>query len=324
MRDFMELLRAKWSEGKFVCVGLDTDHRLIPEWFRNIGRTPDDFAGVVLRYNMHIIDATKNLVCAYKPNSAFYEKLGPEGMRTLQLTCEYILATAPSVPIILDVKRGDIGRSTEGYMVGAFGEIAADAATVNPYMGEDALRPFLECPSKGVIVLCRTSNPGAAEFQDRLVQPSTDEWIRWVETPKERVALQKKVKELVDTGEGGPDVPYMPLYQLVAYRVSREWDHGHNCALVAGATAPEELAEIRQVAGDYLPLLIPGVGKQGGDVEAAVKAGVNSRGTGIIINSSSGIIFASDGEDFAEAAHQKTRELGEEINRYRSVLTPPA
>lgn len=285
-RNFMELLRARWSEGKFVCVGLDTDFRKIPEWFR---RKVFALEGApLLEYNKAIVDATKDLVCAYKPNLAFYEAQGAPGITTLQMTCEYIREVAPGVPIIADAKRADIGSTNEGYVQFLFDYLRADATTVHPYLGREALAPFLEQEGKGIFVLCRTSNPGAGEFQD----------LECITSPGYS----------------------LPLYKEAAFHVQDDWAPGSTAdlGLVVGATNPNEIAKVRDIAST-LPFLIPGVGAQGGDVEAAVKAGVDSRGEGIIINSSRGIIFASANGDFAEVAAQKTIELSDEINRYRSV-----
>jgi orotidine-5'-phosphate decarboxylase len=283
-RNFMELVRARWGEKKFVCVGLDTDIRKIPKWFRRLNSD----RGPVLWYNRCIIDATHDLVCAYKPNLAFYEALGSPGIVTLRKTCEYIREVAPDVPIIADAKRGDIGSTNEGYVQFLFEYLGADAVTLHPYLGREALTPFLEQEGKQVFVLCRTSNSSAGEFQDLTVAP--------------------------------PDVNHRPLYQHVADRVASSWSprSAAGLGLVVGATYPDEIREVRRIAPG-LPILIPGVGAQGGDVEAAVKAGVDEDGKGIIVNSSRGIIFASDGEDFPEAAAQKTTELTDEINQHRPV-----
>lgn len=279
-RNFMEMLRAKWAESKFVCVGLDTDSGKLP---KVLGR--QSMGEAILAFNLCIIEAVKDLACAFKPNSAFYEAHGENGIRALKLTCDQIRASAPDVPIILDAKRADIGNTNGGYVRFAFDYIGADAITVHPYLGQEALQPFLDRADKGVFVLCRTSNPGAGEFQDLQVE--------------------------LEAG-------YAPLYQAVADNVSTDWNVAYNCGVVVGATYPEELTEIRRIVGD-LPILIPGIGAQGGDVEATVKAGMDSNGEGMIINSSRGIIFASSEADFAEVARAKTIELSDEINRHRQL-----
>jgi len=199
----------------------------------------------------------------------------------LSRTVEYIRETYPHIPVILDAKRADIGSTNPGYVQAAFDIIGVDAITVHPYLGKEALAPFLERKEKGIIVLAKTSNPGAAEFQDLLVGDFRE-----------------------------------PLYLVVARTVARAWNTNGNCAIVVGATYPAELEKVRAVVGD-IPILIPGVGAQGGEVEATVRAGRDSRGWGMIINSSRSIIFASKGNDFAQAARKATERLRAEINRCR-------
>jgi len=269
MRNFMEMLHAKWDEGKFVCVGLDSDPTKIPE---SVGKGTVSQEQIV-EFNSRIIDATRDLVCAYKPNIAFYATYGIPGWHALRNTIDWVNQVAPEIPVILDAKRADIGNTNRGYVAEVFDVLGADAVTVNPYFGAEALQPFLERKDKGIIVLCRTSNKGAGEFQDLTV-----------------------------LGQG-------PLYRVVAQHVASEWNKNGNCALVIGATYPAELAEVRGIVGDGFPILIPGIGKQGGDLEKTVNAGRDSKSQGMIINSSSGIIFASDGEDFAEAARRETEKL---------------
>jgi len=279
-RNFRQMLEAQWSRGNFVCVGLDSEFGKIPESARVGGNECAVHEGnTVVAFNRAIVEATKDLVCAYKPNTAFYEAHGAEGIAALQRTIADIHAIAPDVPVILDAKRADIGNTNAGYVDAAFGFLRADAITVHPYLGAEALQPFLARAEKGVIVLCRTSNPGAGEFQDLSVN-----------------------------GE--------PLYRFVARRVASEWNKNGNCVLVVGATYPDELREVRGLVGD-MPILIPGIGAQGGDVEKTVTAGKDSRGQGMIINSSRGIIFASKGTDFAEAARRETEKLRDLINQYR-------
>ena len=243
---FTALLQEKWAENKFVCVGLDQSS---------------------YEANKKIIDATYDLVCAYKPNSAFYEAEGVEGLKALKKTVDYIRQKDLQIPIILDAKRGDIGNTNEGYVKAIFDDLGFDGVTVSPYLGEESLRPFLERKDRGIIVLAKTSNPGAGEFQDLKV--------------------------------GGK-----PLYQIVAEHVAL-WNKNGNCGVVVGATYPKELATVRQIIGDNLPILIPGIGAQGGDLETTVKAGQDSRGQGIIINSSRGIIFADDPREATLKLHQE-------------------
>jgi orotidine-5'-phosphate decarboxylase len=283
----MEKLQAKWDEGKFVCVGLDSDldHKKFPKevplhaWALRFAEKLSQPKLNQLSFNCWIVDQTQDLVCAYKPNLAFYND--DQGKVVLRATIEYIRGVAPDVVVILDAKQADIGNTNNGYVTEDFYFYDAHAVTVHPYLGAEAMKPFLDREDKGIIVLCRTSNPGAGEFQDQLV-PSPD-------------------------GNG-----LVPLYQLVAHNVSHHWDYNGNCAVVVGATYPSELTAVRHIVGD-MPILIPGIGAQGCDLEATVRAGRNSVGQGMIINSSRGIIFASSGEDFAEAARSETQKLHEAI-----------
>ena len=270
-RNWNELLGGRQAQGLMVCVGLDSDNTRIPSVVQSANE-----AFRIEMFNEAIVQATKDLVGAFKPNIAFYEALGPAGLMALGRTISFIHEQASGVPVIVDAKRADIGRTNIGYIRAIFNELGADAVTVNPYFGAEGLQPFLDQKDKGIIVLCRTSNQGAQEFQDLMVK--------------------------VDIGE-------MPLYQVVAKRVANHWNTNGNCALVVGATYPKELAAIRQLVGNDRPLLIPGVGTQGGDVEKVVTAGTKN----MIINSSSGVIFASNGPDFAEAARRSTLKLHQEI-----------
>jgi len=251
-----------------VCVGLDQN---------------------LLSFNKTIIEATHDLVCSYKLNTAFYESIGYEGVNALKDTCDYLKEKYPEIPIIIDAKRGDIGNTNNGYVQFIFPYLGADAVTVHPYLGEEAIRPFLDLKDKGIIILCKTSNVGSGEFQNLQVQSLS------------RHDRTKIVK---------------PLYQIVAENVAKKWNKNKNCMLVVGATYPDELKEVRKIVGD-MTFLVPGVGAQGGDVEKTVKAGLNSKGSGMIINSSRGIIFASSGPDFAEVARREAIKLKEEINKYR-------
>jgi len=282
-RNFRQMLEAQWSRGNFVCVGLDSDFEKIPEASQRLTDGDGSFLGAsiashIQTFNRAIVKVTKDLVCAYKFNLAFYGQ--NKGWIPLRETITYINEVAPNVPIILDAKYGDNANSNVKYAGDAFDYLKADAVTVNPYTGRESFQPFLERKEKGIFVLCRTSNPGAGEFQDLIV-----------------------------LGQG-------PLYRVVARRVASEWNKNGNCALVVGATYPDELREIRGLVGD-MPILIPGIGAQGGDVEKTVSAGKDSRGYGMIINSSRSIIFASKGADFAEAARRETEKLRDFINQYR-------
>lgn len=265
-RNFRELLEVQWGQGKFLCVGLDSDFEKIPE-----AAHIDGTRETMVNFNRAIVDATKDVVCAFKLNSAFYEAHGDEGWQALRATIQHINEVAPEVPVILDAKRADIGNTNNGYAASAFDHLHADAITVNPYPGREALLPFLEHKEKGVIVWCRTSNGGAGEFQDLQID-----------------------------GE--------PLYKIVARHVAEKWNENGNCALVVGATYPEELRAVRAIAGD-MPILIPAIGAQGGEVEKTVAAGKDSRGKGMIISASRAVIFASSGADFAEQAREKATAL---------------
>jgi orotidine-5'-phosphate decarboxylase len=256
----------------------------------------------IVTFNRAIIEGTHDLVCAYKLNSAFYEAHGSEGLAALRLTILHIHRIVPDVPVILDAKRADIGNTNKGYVSMAFDYLGADAITVHPYLGEDALRPFLDCADKGIIVLCRTTNLGAGEFQDLhtlTIDPrekpegmTSDEWLE--------ILCEDSLR----------------LYERVALNVATKWNTSGNCHLVVGATYPAEAQVVRRLVGD-VPFLIPGIGTQGGDVEATVLASTDSRSWGMIINASRSIIFASNGVDFAEAARRETEKLRDLINQYR-------
>lgn len=268
MKFVEKLTGAMQSNNSLLCVGLDTDPKRIPE-----GISVADF-------NRVIIEATSDLVCAYKPNLAFYEAMGDEGRSVLKETLKNI---PDSIPAIADAKRGDIGNTAAAYARAIFDNLGFDAATVNPYLGFDAVEPFLVYDERGVIILCRTSNPGATDFQDLLCQYGNE---------------------------------YRPLYEIVALKAS-QWNTSGNVCLVIGATYPEELGTIRWQHPE-IPFLVPGVGAQGGDLAQAVRQGIDANGRGMIINSSRQILYASTGKDFAKAARQVAMELRDEINRYRS------
>lgn len=278
-RNFMELLKAKWTEGKFICVGLDTELKMIRH---PVGEFSGNITSEMLGFNKWIVNQTHDLVCAYKPNLKFYLRYGSEGIAALEQTMQYIRETAPTVPVILDAKDMDIGNTNNGSVCFAFDRLGADAITVNPYLGREAAQPFLDCKDKGVIVLCRTSNPGAGEFQNLDVDVTEEAF--------------NEIKQMQPADIGHFSMSrYIPLYQYLAWQVRnpRSWNKNGNCCLVVGATAPEELAQVRVIVGD-MPLLIPGIGAQGGDVEKTVLAGKDSRDQGMIINSSRGIIGAED------------------------------
>ncbi len=274
MNNFYSMLLGKWEQKKFVCVGLDTDVAKFPNYFDERGiYLPRE---KILMYNCDLIDATHRYVCAYKPNLAFYLSLGGAGVKALERTILYIKKVDESIPVILDAKWADIGNTNDNY-VKFLQRCGADAVTLQPYLGQEALKPFLDLEDKGCIILCRTSNKGADEFQDLEVNGT-------------------------------------PLYLYVANNVVQYWNENENCALVVGATQPEELAMVRKQITRDMPILIPGIGKQGGDLEATVKAGVNSKKQGIIINSSRGIIFSSNTQDFQVGAEEKTLKLSRDID----------
>ena len=272
------LLAAHFASGRHLAVGLDTDPARIPD-----SVAPDaDPAARVIEFNRRIVEATAGIAAAYKPNAAFYEALGEDGFRTLAGTVEAIRAAAPEAAVILDAKRADIGSTNAGYVAAAFERLQADAITVHPYLGGEALAPFLERADKLVFVLARTSNPGAGELQD-----------------------------LVADG--------LPLYRHVARAVARDWNGAGNCGLVVGATYPEEMRAVREDVPPQMPILIPGVGAQGGDVAEVVAANRNAGSDAFLIAASRSIIYASPDEDFADAARAAAQALDTEI---RSVAGP--
>lgn len=269
------LARAMHDHDSLVCVGLDPEPEKFPPAVRQSPRA-------IFEFNRAIVDATADLVCAYKPQIAHYAALAAEDQ--LADTIAYIRERAPSVPVILDSKRGDIGSTAEKYAHEAFGRYGADAVTINPYLGFDSAEPFLKYADKGIVVLCRTSNQGAREFQDL-------------------------------------EVDGRKLYQIVAEHVAQKWNANGNCLLVVGATYPAELADIRARTGE-MTFLVPGVGAQGGDVNLAVRSGMTKSGGGLVINSSRGILYAGSGpsdssDAFAAAARHATLELRAAINAAR-------
>lgn len=216
----------------------------------------------IQKFCLDIVNATADTVCAFKPQIAYFAAVGAESQ--LQVVCDHIRTQFPHIVLILDAKRGDIGDTAALYAREAFERYQADAVTVNPYLGTDSLVPFLNTPGKGTIVLCRTSNAGSAEFQTKLVNGTS-------------------------------------LYKHIAVTAAAQWRDIGDTALVMGATYPQELAEVRGIVDD-MPLLVPGIGAQGGDIVSAVRAGRNHDGTGLIINSSRAVLYANDGEDFAQAS----------------------
>lgn len=273
MTFFEKLDSSVKSNNSLLCIGLDTDVHKIPQHLVN------ESEDHIFEFNKAIIDATHDLVCAYKPNSAYYEADGIEGLASLEKTIEYINSTYPEVPVILDAKRADIGSTSEHYAMAGFDYFKADALTLHPYMGEDSLEFFLKRSDKGCIILCRTSNKGAADFQDLVVDGK-------------------------------------PLYLKVAEKIT-EWNKTyHNCLMVVGATWPEQMAQIRKIAPEMY-FLVPGIGAQGGDLAGTLKAGLRKDKAGLIINAGRSIIYASSNDDFAEKARAEALRLQGEINKYR-------
>ena len=268
---FIEQLQNIWSKhNSLVCVGLDPI----------LSRIPPHLGGdhaAIYEFNRAIIDATHDLVCAYKPQIAYFTAISAE--LQLERTIKYIKTTYPHIPVILDAKRGDIGSTAEMYAVEAFERYQADAVTINPYLGFDSVEPFLNYSDKGIILLCRTSNSGAGDLQDLKVDG-------------------------------------VPLYEQVAHMVAEKWNFNNNCLLVVGATWPQQMTRIREIVGE-LPFLVPGVGAQGGDVEQMVKAGQSADGTGLIISSSRGILYAGNDAAYTEAARREAMSLRDTINRFR-------
>ncbi len=271
--NFIDKLNAAWTaNNSLLCVGLDPDPARFPAQFSG---QPD----AIFNFCKDIADATADLACSFKPQIAYFAALGAE--RQLEQLCDYLRLHHPTVPIVLDAKRGDIGATAHQYAREAYDRYGADAVTLSPYMGFDSLEPYLEWQDRGTIVLCRTSNPGGSDLQFL-------------------------------------NVDGQPLYQHVARMVAEKWNRNGQCALVVGATFPEELAQVRAIVGD-MPLLVPGIGAQGGDIVATVNAGKTGNGTGMMINSSRAILYATPGagEDFAAAARRVALETRDAINASR-------
>jgi len=268
---FTASLAAAWARNdSLLCVGLDPDPAKFPAALKGRG-------DAILEFCKSIADATADLACAFKPQIAYFAAHRAEDQ--LEALIRHIHEKHPGIPVILDAKRGDIGATAEQYAREAFERYGADALTVNPYMGFDSVEPYFAWKERGVIILCRTSNPGGSDLQ-------------FLET-------------------GG-----RKLYQHVAELVATKWNAGGQCALVVGATFPAELAEVRRLVGD-MPLLVPGIGAQGGDIEATVSAGRTASGTGLIVNSSRAILYAGKDENFAAAARRVALETRDAINRFR-------
>jgi len=264
-----KLTRAALTNRSLLCVGLDPDPARVPR---------GDIGGFLCS----VVEATSDLVCAYKPNLAFYEQLGETGYAALRAVLK---AIPDGIPVIADAKRGDVAHTAEAYAHAIFDELGFDAATVNPYLGGDAVAPFLARADRGVFIVCRTSNPGARDLQDLEV-----------------------------TGPGGP----RPLYRAVA-ELALQWNTHGNAGLVVGATYPEELRELRTLCPD-MPILVPGIGPQEGELERAVRAGLDADGGGIIVNASRQVLYAGQGRDAAAAARREAEALRDAIEQHRAAL----
>lgn len=251
-----------------VCVGLDSNMDRLPDAYKQ--QEYPQFA-----FNKYIIQQTHPYVSAYKPNIAFYESRGVQGWQELKMTLDYLRSEHPEILTICDAKRGDIGSTSEQYATAIFDQLGFDAVTLQPYLGQDALQPFLDRADKGCIILCRTSNPGSGEFQDLTIKKRSG----------------KK------------------LWQIIAEKVRDDWNTNNNCMLVVGATYPDELKSVRDLIGD-MTLLVPGIGAQGGDIKDTVRAGMNHDGLGLIINSSRGIIFADDPSEAARSLRDAINMYG--------------
>jgi len=257
---FNQQLQSAWaSQGSMLCVGFDPDPKRLP---LSLQGRPEG----IYEFCREIADATADLVCAFKPQFAYFASQRAEAQ--LEKLIKHLKDKHPHIPVILDSKRGDIGSTADHYALEAFDRYGADAVTVNPYMGFDTIEPYLKHAGKGVIVLCRTSNPGGSDLQFLNVTPNAE-----------------------------------PLYLHVAKLAAQQWNSSGQISLVVGATFPEEIAKVRAIVGE-IPLLIPSIGAQGGDIDATVSAGkiIGKPGTGMIINSSRAILYASSGSDFAQAA----------------------
>src|SRR5450631_4306394 len=267
------LAHAQQTSGSLLCIGLDPDRAKLPA---DLGRQDAGGAAPLYAFNRRIIDATAGIAAAYKPQIAFYSAVGAEEQLTLSI--RYIRERAPAALVILDAKRGDIGNTAEAYAREAFDRYGADAVTVNPYMGADSVRPFLAHKDRGVMVLCRTSNSGAKDFQDL-------------------------------SFDG------LPLYRHVARHAAKHWNQHGNLMLVVGATVPREMSELR-AAHPQLPFLVPGIGAQGGDLQATLAAGLDAHGAGLLISASRSIIYAGGGA--AISIRAAAEELHAAINLERA------
>lgn len=283
---YKELYGQIKKKGSFLCVGLDTDLEKVPSCVKERNVTMSDAEAIFL-FNKDIIDATVPYAVAYKVNTAFYEAAGWEGVMEMERTVQYIRDTYPGIFVIADAKRGDIGNTARQYAKAFFERMDCDAVTLSPYMGGDAILPFLEYKDKWVILLSLTSNVTAVDFETMLtVSQNEDQYDAQME---------------------------VPLYERVIRKAS-QWGSKENIMFVVGATRPEQLARIRQICPDNF-FLVPGVGAQGGTVEEVAKSGMNSS-CGLLVNSSRGIIYADSSDKFAQTAALKAEEMACEMKRF--------
>lgn len=270
MPSFHDRLRRSWQQsGSLLCVGIDPDFERIPQQIAAADKP-------YLEFSKAIVEATAPYVCAFKPQAAHFAAAGRE--QELAELITFAQTNYPDIPVILDAKRGDVGSTAKLYAREAFERYNADAVTVSPYLGKDSLNPYFAFTERGIVVLCRTSNPGS-------------DWL-----------------------QNNPDNE-PPTYLRVAKQIS-EWDVADQCMLVTGATYPDELARVRAVVGN-LPLLVPGVGAQGGSIKEVLRSGLDAQGTGLVISSSRAIIFADSGPDYAEAAAAAAEAAMNQINKFR-------
>lgn len=271
--NFSEKLQQAWKQSNsLLMVGLDPDPVRLPD----VLSKDNDGLFVFCR---DIIDATAPYVCGFKPQIAYFSAIGAEPV--LERLCQYLQKHYPDLVLMLDAKRGDIGATAEKYAAEAFDRYQADAVTINPYMGLDSAEPYLARADKGVMVLCRTSNPGGSDLQALSVEGT-------------------------------------PLYLVVAEMVATRWNQTGQCGLVVGATFPDELASVRNIVGNNMPLLVPGIGAQGGDIVTTCQAGCNEQGTGMMVNSSRAILYASADNDWAQVSARVAKDTRDAINRART------
>lgn len=278
-----KLAKVQEQKNSLLCVGLDSNFDKLPEKFKQ-KKYPQ------FEFNKWIIDQVAEHICALKPNLAFYEARGSKGWLELEKTMEYLHQNYPEIVTIADAKRADIGSTNDGYVSAIFDQLGFDAITLHPYLGQEALAPFLDRKDKGCIILCRTSNPGAGEMQDIAI-------------------VGKGSFDYAQDDNTSWDNKRRLLWQVVAEKVSHEWNENDNCLLVVGATYPEEMKVVRSIVGE-MDLLVPGIGAQGGDLKSIMEVGLNSKGRGMIINSSRGVIFSDNPQ-------KEAKKLKEEINKLK-------